>query len=136
MERFALLFPMALFAFFASAQSTEPVPAGDQVFEMSAIERAPEFAGGEAALFKYVSSHVKYPQAALESGIQGRVFVEFIVGKDGSVGDVRVKRSASTALDEEAVRVVRSLPAFKPGVMDGQPVKVRYLLPIVFKLTE
>lgn len=136
MKRFALLLPMAFCAYFAKAQAIDPVPASDEVFEMSAIERAPEFAGGEAALFKYVSSHVKYPQAALESGIQGRVFVEFVVGKDGNVGDVRVKRGASTVLDEEAVRVVRSLPAFKPGVLGGQPVKVRYLLPIVFKLTE
>lgn len=136
MKRFALLMPMAFCAFFAAAQATEPVSTSDEVFEMAALERQPEFAGGEASLFKYISSHVKYPQAAVESGIQGKVFVEFIVGKDGSVGDVLVKRSASTALDEEAVRVVRSLPAFKPGVMDGKPVKVRYLLPIVFKLSE
>lgn len=136
MKRFALLVPTALSTCFIMAQTTAPVSNGDEVYEMAVVERQPEFAGGEAALFKYISSHVNYPQAAMESGIEGKVFVEFVVGKEGSVRDVVVKRSASTLLDQEAVRVVRSLPAFRPAVMNGVPVNVRYLLPIVFKLSQ
>jgi len=102
---------------------------------MASIETPPEFPGGEAALMKYVSDHVRYPQEALEAGIQGKVFMEFIVQESGEVGDVTVKRSANDLLDQEALRVVRTLPSFKPGLMNGKPVRVRYVLPIVFKLT-
>jgi len=113
-----------------------PVPVeGESVFDMASIETPPEFPGGEAALMKYVSDHVRYPQEALEAGIQGKVFMEFIVQESGEVGDVTVKRSANDLLDQEALRVVRTLPSFKPGLMNGKPVRVRYVLPIVFKLT-
>lgn len=151
MKRLILSLPLVLCAGVALAQTfpaaqpvreepvgeiASPVPVeGMPVFDMATIETPPEFPGGEAALMKYVSDQVRYPQEALEAGIQGKVYMEFIVQESGEVGDVTVKRGAGDLLDKEALRVVRTLPSFKPGLMGGKPVKVRYVLPIVFKLT-
>ncbi|MBR1928539.1 MAG: energy transducer TonB [Paludibacteraceae bacterium] len=99
------------------------------------VESMPEFPGGNAALFKYLSENVKYPVIAQENGIQGKVICQFVVGKDGSVSDVQVVRSGGDAsLDKEAVRVVKSLPKFTPGKQRGKPVKVKYTVPVNFKL--
>ena len=98
------------------------------------VEENPEFPGGTAALLNYVQQNLKYPMQARESDIQGRVFVGFIVEKDGSLSNVEVLRGIGGGCDEEAVRVVKSLPKFKPGKQRGAPVRVRYTLPIVFQL--
>lgn len=111
-----------------------PAPAAnhDGVFE--SVEERPEFPGGEAALMRYLGNHITYPAAAWENDIQGRVMIRFVVRKDGSVGDVQVVRSVDPDLDNEAVRVVKSLPNFIPGKMNGHPVNVWYHLPITFRL--
>ena len=111
----------------------EPVGA-DTTYELGALEELPQFPGGEQALMSYLVKNIRYPADAMEADIQGRVFVEFIVGEDGNVSDVTLKRGAHSSLDMEAVRVVKTLPAFAPGRMLGKPVKVRYVLPINFKL--
>ena len=98
------------------------------------VEENPEFPGGPAKLLEYVQKNLKYPMMARESDIQGRVFVGFVVEKDGSISNVRVLRGIGGGCDEEAVRVVQSLPKFKPGKQRGNPVRVQYTLPIVFKL--
>ena len=98
------------------------------------VEENPEFPGGPAKLLEYVQKNLKYPLMARESDIQGRVFVGFVVEKDGSISNVRVLRGIGGGCDEEAVRVVQSLPKFKPGKQRGNPVRVQYTLPIVFKL--
>ena len=98
------------------------------------VEENPEFPGGPAKLLEYVQKNLKYPMMARESDIQGRVFVGFVVEKDGSISNVRVLRGIGGSCDEEAVRVVQSLPKFKPGKQRGNPVRVQYTLPIVFKL--
>ena len=98
------------------------------------VEENPEFPGGPAKLLEYVQKNLKYPMMARESDIQGRVFVGFVVEKDGSISNVRVLRGIGGGRDEEAVRVVQSLPKFKPGKQRGNPVRVQYTLPIVFKL--
>lgn len=94
----------------------------------------PSFPGGEGAMMRYLSSHVRYPGAAQENNIQGRVVVQFVVKRNGEVGQVKVVRSVDPDLDREAVRVVKSLPKFNPGRKDGQPVNVWYTLPVTFKL--
>jgi len=98
------------------------------------VEENPEFPGGPAKLLEYIQKNLKYPMMARESDIQGRVFVGFVVEKDGSISNVKVLRGIGGGCDEEAVRVVQSLPKFKPGKQRGNPVRVQYTLPIVFKL--
>ncbi len=94
----------------------------------------PEYPGGKEALITEIVQNVKYPQTAKEGNIQGKVFVEFIVKKDGSVTDVKVLKGIDKACDEEAVRVVKGLKQFKPGLKNSKPVAVQMTLPIAFKL--
>ena len=98
------------------------------------VEEMPEFPGGMAKLADYLAKNIKYPQLARESGIQGRVFINFVVENDGSVTNVKVMRSLGGGCDEEAVRVVKSMPKWKPGKQRGKPVRVSYNLPVNFKL--
>ena len=104
----------------------------EQIFK--SVEQMPTFPGGEAALMKYLSSHIQYPAMAQENNVQGRVVLQFVVEKDGRVGEVKVVRSVDKDLDREAVRVCKTLPKFTPGRQNGQPVRVRYTLPVSFKL--
>lgn len=110
----------------------EKKPEPEQVFV--SVEQMPKFPGGDAELMKYIQEHLRYPTMAAENNIQGKVVVQFVVTKNGSVGEVKVIRSRDQDLDKEAVRVVKSLPNFIPGRMNGQPVNVWYTLPINFKL--
>ena len=100
------------------------------------VEQMPEFPGGDAALMKYICSHMQYPPMAQEQGIQGKCFVQFVVTKTGSVGEVKVVRSLSPDCDNEVKRVVLSLPRFTPGKQNGHPVNVWYAVPVSFRLQE
>ena len=113
-------------------EEKSPKPVKEEIF--TAVEQMPQFPGGEAELLKYIASHIKYPTMAAENNIQGRVVVKFVVNKNGKVGDVVVVRGKDPDLDKEAVRVVKTLPDFIPGKMNGQAVSVWYTLPINFKL--
>lgn len=114
-------------------EEKKPEPVDDnQVFTV--VEQKPQFPGGDAALLKWVSEHIRYPAMAQENNIQGRVVVQFVVTKTGAVGEVKVVRGKDPDLDKEAVRVVKSLPKFVPGKMNGHAVNVWYTLPIQFKL--
>jgi protein TonB len=104
----------------------------EQIFTI--VEEMPTFPGGEAALMKYLATNIKYPAIAKDAGIQGTVFVTFVVDTDGKVKDVRVLRSIGGGCDEEAVRVVQSMPSWKAGKQRGKSVKVQYNLPIRFTL--
>jgi protein TonB len=104
----------------------------EQVFR--SVEQMPTFPGGEAALMRFLQSHINYPTMAAEQNIQGRVIVQFVVTKSGKVGEVKVIRSVDRDLDREAVRVCKSLPDFVPGRQNGQAVSVWYTLPVTFKL--
>lgn len=96
----------------------------------------PEFPGGQDALFKFISKNLTYPKAAAKNEIQGRVIVQFIVEKDGTIGNIRIYKGISPELDKEAIRVfsLPTMPKWKPGTSDGEPVRVRYSVPITFKL--
>jgi len=103
-----------------------------EIFQI--VEEMPSYPGGEAKLMEYVAKNIKYPQIARETGIQGRVFVGFVVEPDGSVSNVKVLRGIGGGCDEEAMRVVKSMPKWKPGKQRGKAVRVSYMLPVNFKL--
>lgn len=112
----------------------EPVVVDDEPVSIAMVEQKPSFPGGEAAMYQWLSDNIVYPPAASEEGIQGRVVVEFVVGKDGSITNARVVRTRHPALDKEALRVIKAMPNWIPGRNNGQPVKVTYTLPVTFKL--
>jgi len=98
------------------------------------VEDMPEFPGGEVALRQFIANAIKYPVIAQENGIQGRVYVTFVVNTDGSITDARIARGVDPSLDKEALRVVNTLPNWKPGKQRGKPVRVSYTVPINFVL--
>ena len=104
----------------------------EEVFK--SVEQMPQFPGGEAALMKFLSSHINYPPMAAENNVQGKVIVQFVVDKTGKVGEVKIVRSVDKELDHEAIRVCQALPKFVPGRQNGRPVSVWFTLPIQFKL--
>ena len=111
----------------------EPAPeVENKVFDV--VEVMPSFPGGQSALMQYLNSNIKYPVVAQENGVQGRVVVSFVVEKDGSITDVRVVRSVDPSLDREATRVVKSMPHWIPGKQNGSAVRVKYNVPVTFKL--
>ena len=97
------------------------------------VEKMPSFPGGENALNQYLSKNIKYPPIALENGVSGRVICQFVVNRDGSIVDVEVVRSVDKSLDNEAVRVIKSMPKWSPGEQRGKPVRVKYTLPVNFR---
>ena len=103
-----------------------------EIFQI--VEEMPQFPGGEQKLMEYVAKNIKYPQIARETGIQGRVFVGFVVEPDGSISNVKLLRGIGGGCDEEAMRVIKSLPKWKPGKQRGKPVRVSYQIPVNFRL--
>lgn len=114
---------------------TEPVkPKEEETKIFTVVEQMPSFPGGEAALMQYLSKNIKYPPFAEENNIQGRVICTFVVERDGSVSDIRIARSVDSSLDKEAIRVVSGMPRWIPGRQNGQMVRVKYTLPVTFRL--
>ena len=112
-----------------------PVEEEEEEVIFMVVETMPEFPGGQQALFKYLAENVKYPVIAQENGIQGRVICQFVVNKDGSIVDVvAVRSSGEPSLDKEAIRVIKSMPKWKPGKQRGKPVRVKYTVPVNFRL--
>lgn len=104
----------------------------DKVYDV--VEQMPSFPGGPAALLQYLNNNIRYPKVAEANGIQGRVIVQFVVEKDGSISGVKIMKSAEPSLDHEAERIVRSMPKWNPGKSNGSPVRVKYFVPVVFRL--
>ncbi|MFT7589433.1 MAG: protein TonB [Limisphaerales bacterium] len=111
------------------------VEAEDEPDFFVVVEDMPAFPGGEMAMYKWLGKNIKYPQVAKENGIEGKVFVRFIVNKVGKVTEVEVLRGIGGGCDEEAVRVVRNMPSWKPGKQRGKAVKVQFTIPIHFQLS-
>ena len=103
-----------------------------KVFDV--VEQMPSFPGGQAALMQWLSSNIKYPVVAEENGVQGRVVCTFVVEKDGSITDVKVVRGVDPSLDKEAVRVLKQMPHWIPGKQNGSAVRVKYTVPVTFRL--
>ena len=125
----ALMMLVLLFSFMTSTAQTKK---NNMVYDV--VEVMPQFPGGQIAMLKYIMENIKYPKQIMEEGIQGRVTVSFIVEKDGRVSNVRLLRSVQPLLDKEAIRVVKSMPKWTPGKHNGKPVRVRFNLPVMFKL--
>ena len=125
----ALMMLVLLFSFMTSTAQTKK---NDMVFDV--VEVMPQFPGGQIAMLQYIMKNMKYPEQAMKEGIQGRVAVRFIVEKDGSISDVKPILSVHPLLNKEAVRVVKSMPKWSPGKHNGKPVRVRFNLPVMFKL--
>lgn len=106
----------------------------ETVFDFAEI--APSFEGGTSALMQFLASAVRYPQVDIEQGVEGRVICTFVVEKDGSITDIHVVRGVSPGIDKEAKRVIASMPHWKPGFQNGNPVRVKFTLPIVFRLSK
>ena len=104
----------------------------NKIFEV--VEQMPQFPGGPAALMDYLNKNIHYPVVAAENGTQGRVSISFVVEKDGSITDVQVARSVDPSLDKEAARVVRGMPRWQPGKQNGSFVRVKYIVPVTFRL--
>lgn len=125
----ALMMLVLLFSFMTSTAQTKK---NNMVFDV--VEVMPQFPGGQIAMLKYIMENMKYPEQAMKEGIQGRVAVRFIVEKDGSISDVKPILSVHPLLNKEAVRVVESMPKWTPGKQNGKPVRVRFNVPVMFKL--
>ena len=125
----ALMMLVLLFSFMTSTAQTKK-----NDMEYCIVEMMPQYPGGLAAMLKYIRENIKYPEQAMKKGIQGRVTVSFIVEKDGSISDVKPVLSVHPLLNKEAVRVVKSMPKWSPGKHNGKPVRVRFNLPVMFKL--
>ena len=114
------------------AEPEPPKVEETKVFDV--VEEMPQFPGGQAALLEYLAKNIKYPVVAEENGVQGRVIVTFVVERDGSITDVRVVKSVDPSLDKEAARVVKSMPKWQPGKQNGSAVRVKYTVPVQFRL--
>ena len=110
----------------------EEEPEEQQIFQV--VEEMPEFPGGMAECLKFIGKNIKYPTIAQENGVQGRVIIQFVVNQDGSIVDPVVMRSVDPYLDKEALRVIKMMPKWKPGMQKGQPVRVKYTVPVTFRL--
>ena len=122
----AIMAPLSI-----NAQSEE-TPVEEAIYD--AVEEMPQFPGGPSALFEYLSTNIQYPNDAYENGIQGRVIVTFIVEKDGSISNTKVSKTVNPSLDEEAQRLVKSMPHWIPGKQHGELVRVKYTVPVTFRL--
>ena len=119
-------------AYTPPAVEEEEEESSQQIFTV--VETMPEFPGGQMALLQYLSKSIKYPVIAQENGIQGRVSCSFVVNKDGSIVDAEVIRGVDPSLDKEALRVINSMPKWSPGKQRGKPVRVKYTVPVTFRL--
>jgi protein TonB len=135
---FAFLFSVIASITLAYAQSSSNESGTNEADETvyTVVEKMPEYPGGQQALFDYLKANVKYPEIARANGIQGRSLVQFVVNKDGSISDVQILRSGGDpSLDKEAVRVISSMPNWIPGKQGGKLIRVRYTVPVNFRLT-
>ncbi len=121
-------------AVIVAAPVAAPVIEEEDNVVFQVVETMPLFPGGESAMMKFMGENIKYPVIAQENGIQGRVICQFVVNKDGSIVDVEVVRSVDASLDKEAIRMIKSMPKWSPGKQRGKPVRVKYTLPVNFKL--
>lgn len=134
--KYALSIPLLALAFVAvSPRAAFDLPlVQEPVYDLSKLGVQPEFPGGMAAMYEFLASTIQYPDGALKENVQGKVFVQFVVGSDGKVRDAEVRRGVRKDLDDEAVRAISTMPDWKPGQMNGKAVATRFTVPIDFKL--
>ena len=130
--KYALLAPLAAALLLVSNISCT---SNSKEEALQVCDQMPEFPGGMGECMKFLSKNIKYPAEAMENDIQGRVIMQFVVKKDGSISDAKVARSVDPILDKEALRVINAMPKWKPGMHEGKAVNVKYTIPVAFKLT-
>ncbi|MCQ2114045.1 MAG: energy transducer TonB [Bacteroidaceae bacterium] len=130
MKKFVFLFGLLMCCAMSSYAQTQD----EDVKVYDVVEKMPQFEGGDSVMVAWLNEHINYPKIAEFRKIEGRVFVRFIVEKDGSIGEIQLARSVDPWLDQEAMRVVKSMPKWIPGKQNGKPVRVWYTLPVHFKL--
>ncbi|PKP46324.1 MAG: energy transducer TonB [Bacteroidetes bacterium HGW-Bacteroidetes-12] len=133
MKTIQQLFLVMLFTFMGSISFAQEVDEKEDIFIL--VEQMPEFPGGQEAMFKFLAKNIIYPKEAKEKGIEGKVYVNFTVNEDGSIGNVKVIRGVHPLLNNEAVRVIESFPKWTPGKQKGELVRVSYNLPITFRMS-
>lgn len=135
MKKIILLSMMAVLSLMtANAQKTVVSQSNQNVYDH--VEEMPEFVGGMPALFEYLQTNLKYPEDAIMQKLGGRVMVQFVVETDGTISNVRVAKTVFPSLDNEAVRVVKAMPKWKPGKEKGRPVRANFTLPVVFNINK
>jgi len=134
MKKTLLFSLLVLFGTFVMAQNTVESVATEDEPVFTVVEQSPEFPGGMDALVQYLSTNIQYPEEAKANEITGRVFVSFVVEKNGSISSVKVIKCPQQILCDEAVRVIEAMPKWKPGRQAGKNVRTSYILPINFKL--
>ena len=133
MKKFIIMALMAVFGLTTvSAQKTVVAQKNQKGFDI--VEQMPEYPGGQAALFEYLSKNIKYPADAEKKKVEGKVFVTFVVDSDGKITDVSLLKKVFPSLDAEAIRVISAMPNWIPGRQKGQAVRVKYTVPIMFRL--
>ncbi|MBQ5891053.1 MAG: energy transducer TonB [Bacteroidales bacterium] len=132
MKRFLLLLSAIFLTNIAFCQNEVKVSDDDAIFFV--VEVQPEFPGGMDSMYAYIVKNLKYPEAAKEKGIEGRVFVSFIIEKDGSISNILIKRAIGGGCEEAAVEMIKNMPKWKPGKQRGKPVRFQFVLPIKFEL--
>ena len=134
MKKLILLSMLAVFCLMTANAQTDESQKSQIVCDLA--EKMPMFPGGTSALIKYLSTNIKYPADAEKKKVEGRVFVTFVVEIDGSISEVQLTKKLFPSLDQEAVRVVKAMPKWIPGEIEGKLVRVRYTLPITFRLNK
>ena len=132
MKRLALLLSAIFLTNMAFCQEEKKVSVDDEVFVV--VEEQAEFPGGMEAMYAYIQKNLVYPEKAKEKGIEGRVFVQFVIEKDGSISNILVKRAIGGGCEEAAVEMIKNMPKWKPGKQRGKPVRFQFTLPIKFEL--
>lgn len=135
MKKFLLLLPFICFAISLKAQNTVTIDSAakkGQVF--TAVEVQPEFPGGEAAFGRFLAQNIRYPDVDRKNNVQGKVFVQFVVDRDGSLSDIRILRAPSKTIADETIRVFQLCPNWIPGIQNSKPVRVQYTVPVNFSL--
>lgn len=123
---------IAMFLFFVPQESDAQETVKDTVAKTPEV--MPQFPGGQDALVKFLQTHIKYPREAIKKNLEGKVYVGFVVEKNGKLSQVEIRKGVNELLDQEAIRVVSSMPDWQPGYQKGKPVRVQFVLPISFKL--
>jgi len=132
MKKISLIVCLLSINLIAVAQDTSRVKTEEPILDFADIE--PEYPGGQAAMQQFIQSHVIYPESSREMNEQGTVYVQFVVNLDGSITEVRVLKGVSDSLDAEAIRVIKLMPNWKPGMQAGKAVRIRYTIPIAFRI--
>ena len=125
---------LSILSFTTHAQDAEPATKKEQVFTF--VEQMPAFPGGEQAMYKYIKETLRYPEEAMDEGLEGRVYIKFIVSETGEIKDVMPAKPAEKSLQDEAIRIISSMPNWTPGKQNGRAVSVYFTLPISFKIEQ